>query len=125
MTLRTYPCAIFFLLLISSCATQKPVSFQNDIDPILNDKCLQCHKPPNGVGYVRTGMDMQSYDTLMKGTIFGTVIIPGDSKRSVLNKLTEGRAGELMRMPHGDAKKLTAEEIELLKSWVNQGALNN
>ena len=125
MTLRTYPCAIFFLLLISGCATQRPVSFQYDIDPILNDKCLQCHKPPNGVGYVRTGMDMQSYDTLMKGTIFGTVIIPGDSKRSVLNKLTEGRAGELMRMPHGDAKKLTAEEIELLKSWVNQGALNN
>ncbi len=125
MTLSTYTCAMLSLLLISGCATQRVVSFQNDIDPILNDKCLQCHKPPNGVGYVQTGLDMESYDSLMKGTIFGTVVIPGDSKRSVLNKLTEGRAGELMRMPHSDAKKLTAEEIELFSLWVNQGALNN
>jgi len=125
MILRIYPCAILSLFLISGCATQRVVSFQDDIDPILNEKCLQCHKPPDGVGYVRTGLDMETYDALMKGTIFGTVIIPGDSKRSVINKLTEGRAGELMRMPHGDATKLTKEEVELLKSWVNQGALNN
>ena len=125
MTLSTYTCAMLSLFLISGCATQRVVSFQNDIDPILNDKCLQCHKPPNGVGYVQTGLDMESYASLMKGTIFGTVVIPGDSKRSVLNKLTEGRAGELMRMPHSDAKKLTAEEIELFSLWVNQGALNN
>jgi uncharacterized membrane protein len=68
---------------------------------------------------------MESYDTLMQGTVFGEVIIPGDSKRSILNKLVEGRAGEMMRMPHGDTKKLTAEEIEYFKLWVNQGALNN
>lgn len=73
----------------------------------------------------RTGLDMETYDTLIKGTIFGTVVIPGDSKRSVINKLIEGRAGESMRMSHCDAKKLTAEEIELLKLWVNQGAVNN
>ena len=125
MTLRIYPCAMLSLFLISGCATQRVVSFQNDIDPILNEKCLQCHKPPDGVGYIRTGLDMETYDALMKGTIFGTVIIPGDSKRSVINKLTEGRAGELMRMPHGDAAKLTKEEVELLNLWVNQGALNN
>ncbi len=125
MTLRIYPCAMLSLYLISGCATQRVVSFQDDIDPILNEKCLQCHTPPDGAGYVQTGLDMETYDALMKGTIFGTVIIPGDSKRSVINKLTEGRAGELMRMPHGDAAKLTKEEVELLNLWVNQGALNN
>jgi uncharacterized membrane protein len=125
MALRIYPLVIFSLYFISGCATQRVVSFQNDIDPMLKDKCLQCHKPPNGDGYIQTGLSMESYETLMKGTIFGTVIISGDSKRSVINKLTEGRAGESMRMPHGDAKKLTAEEIELLRLWVNQGAVNN
>ena len=125
MTFRIYPCAILPLFLINGCASQQVVSFHNDIDPILNDKCLRCHKSPDGVGYVRTGLDMETYDTLMKGTIFGAVIIPGDSKRSVINKLTEGRAGESMRMPHGDAIKLTKEEVELLSLWVNQGALNN
>jgi uncharacterized membrane protein len=125
MALRIYPLVILLLYLISGCATQRVVSFQNDIDPILSDKCLQCHKPLNGIGYARTGLNMETYDTLMKGTIFGTVIIPGDSKRSVINKLTEGRAGKSMRMPHGVAEKLTAEEVESLSLWVNQGALNN
>ncbi len=125
MTLRIGQYAMISLFLFSGCATQRVVSFQNDIDPILTDKCLQCHVPPNGAGYVQTGLNMESYDTLMKGSMFGTVIIAGDSKRSVINKLAEGRAGELMRMPHGDAKKLAAEEVEFLKLWVNQGALNN
>jgi len=125
MSSRIYSCVMFSSFLISGCATQRVVSFKNDIDPILDDKCLRCHKPPDGSGYVRTGLDMETYDTLMKGTMFGTVIIPGDSKRSVINKLTEGRAGESMRMPHGDAIKLTKEEVKLLNLWVNQGALNN
>lgn len=120
-----YPPALLFILSASSCSTQQVISFQNDIDPILSEKCLRCHKPPDGIGYIRTGLDMETYDTLMKGTIFGTVIVPGDSKRSVINKLTEGRAGELMKMPHGDANKLTMDEIKLLQLWVNQGALNN
>ena len=125
MTIAFFPWFMLVLLLISGCATQREISFQGDINPILHDKCQRCHLPPNGIGYVRTGLNMQSYDTLMKGTMFGSVIIPGDSKRSVINKLIEGRAGEMMRMPHGDTNKLTTEEVEYLKLWVNQGALNN
>jgi uncharacterized membrane protein len=125
MPLRAALWIIVLLLLISSCATQREISFQSDIYPILHDRCQQCHLPPGGIGYVRTGLSLQSYDTLMQGTVFGKIIVPGDSQRSVINKLVEGRAGESMRMPHGEAKKLTADEIEELKLWVNQGALNN
>jgi len=111
--------------MIAGCVTQSAVSYQNDIAPILNGKCLRCHNQPDGMGYVQSGLNVESYEALMQGTMFGTVIIPGDSKRSVINKLIEGRAGELMRMPHGDAKKLTAEEVEQIKLWVDQGALDN
>ena len=116
---------VLSIFVLSGCATERVISFQSDIDPILYKKCQQCHLPPDGAGYVQTGLNMESYDTLMKGTVFGTVIIAGDSKRSVINKLVEGRAGEMMRMPHGDAKRLTAEEVEFFKLWVEQGALNN
>ena len=119
------PWPALFLLVLSGCATEPLVGFQSDISPLLQKKCQQCHVPPNGPGYIKTGLNMASYDTLMQGTLFGTVILPGDSKRSVLNKLAEGRAGSLESMPHGDARKLTAEEVKLLKLWVNQGALNN
>ena len=124
MNLLSYKLTILTLL-IAGCATQSVVSYQNDIAPIISEKCLRCHKVPDGMGYVQSGLNVESYETLMQGTMFGEVIIPGDSKRSVINKLIEGRAGESMRMPHGDAKKLTATEVEQIKRWVDQGALNN
>lgn len=71
------------------------------------------------------GLSMESYNSLMQGTIYGSVIIPGDSRRSILNKLVEGRAGDIMRMPHNRKDPLTEDEIQALRLWVNQGALNN
>lgn len=118
-------CAIVALCVLYGCASQPVVAYQRDIEPILQKKCQHCHLPPDGSGYLQTGLNMRSYDTLMQGTIFGDVVIPGDSKRSVLNKLVEGRAGELMRMPHGDARRLTQQEVEEIKLWVEQGALND
>jgi hypothetical protein len=38
--------------------------------------------------------------------------------------LVEGRAGPSMRMPHGRAP-LRTEGIEILRLWVEQGALDN
>ena len=113
------------VFILSGCATNQVIGYKGDIKPILKNKCNKCHLPPDGEGYLETGLNMESYDTLMTGNLYGKVIIPGDSKRSVLNKLVEGRAGEMMRMPHGDAKKLTAEEVKFFMLWVNQGALNN
>ena len=113
------------VFILSGCATNQVIGYKSDIKPILKNKCHKCHLPPDGEGYLETGLSMESYDTLMTGNLYGKVIIPGDSKRSVLNMLVEGRAGKMMRMPHGDAKKLTTEEVEFLMLWVNQGALNN
>ena len=121
----TFRLTMLTLMMTAGCATQSIVSYQNDIAPILNGKCLRCHTEPDGMGYVQSGLNVETYEALLQGTMFGTVIIPGDSKRSIINKLIEGRAGELMRMPHGDAKKLTAVEVEQIKLWVDQGALNN
>ena len=68
---------------------------------------------------------METYDSLMKGTNYGSVIVPGSSKKSVLNMLVEGRADATLRMPHNKAKPLTYEEIRILHLWVAQGAKNN
>lgn len=108
-----------------SCATDPVVGYRADIEPILRQKCMDCHMPPDGEGYVSTGLSLQSYDALMDGTMFGMIIIPGDSRRSVLNKLVEHRAGALEGMPPGSARQLTDEETELFKLWVDQGAVLN
>ncbi len=64
---------------------------------------------------------MESYESLMRGTIYGRVIVPGDSRHSVLNMVVEGRLSASMRAPH----PLTGEERAILRLWVDQGAKNN
>ena len=106
------------------CATQQ-VSYKDDIEPIINEKCLQCHLPPDGIGYQKTGLKMGSYEALMEGTIYGPVVMAGDSQRSILNMMAEGRAGKLRQMMHDKDIALSDEEIMQLKLWVDQGAQNN
>ena len=116
---------IMAVLLLAGCTGSQVISYQHDIYPVLQQKCQKCHLPPDGPGYIQTGLNMKSYETLMKGTVFGEVIIPGDSRRSVLNKLVEGRAGDMMRMPHGEEERLSERDVELFRLWVDQGAKNN
>lgn len=61
----------------------------------------------------------------MAGTIYGPVIVPGNSNRSILNMLVEGRADASMRMPHDGNESLSADEIRILSLWVQQGAPDN
>ncbi len=100
------------------------VSYTNDVKPILHDYCLSCHQP-GGKGYERSGLDMSTYQSLMKGTNYGAVIQPGDSFSSVLIQLVEGRAHPSIKMPYGLEGGLSKDKIGLLKTWVKQGAKNN
>ena len=116
---------VAMLLLVSGCVKEEPqVSFRRDVQPVLRSNCIECHTPPNGEGYLKTGLSMATYGDLMHGTIYGPVIVPGNSRHSILNMLVEGRADPSMRMPHG-RKTLGANEVEILRLWVEQGALDN
>ena len=112
------------IAILPACAT-KQISYQLDVTTILDDNCNGCHMVPDGYGYKATGLNMDSYDALMQGTIYGPIIIAGDSQRSIFNKLVEGRAGNLQQIKHGEKEGISEEEIEVLKIWVDQGALNN
>ena len=108
---------------ISGCS-QKQLSYSRDIRPILERNCLECHNP-NGTGFAASGLSMESYESLMKGTHFGPVINPGDALSSTLLLLVSGKADESIRMPHDNRKPLNHDEIEKLNTWVAQGAKNN
>jgi hypothetical protein len=109
------------VLMQAGCVTQPRISYQRDIVPIIENKCLACHVPPGGAGYRRVRLNMDSYRSIMEGSLYGPVIVPGDSKHSTLNMLVEGRIDTSIRAPH----PLTAEEIETFRLWVDQGAINN
>ena len=111
---------------LSGCGKkpEREVSFSKDIRPIIDANCIKCHAP-GGQGYQASGLTMQSYETLMKGTKFGPVIKAGDALSSTLMILIDGRADPSINMPHGDNEPLSGEQIKLFEQWINQGAKNN
>jgi hypothetical protein len=105
-------------------APVKEVSYKKDVTPILHDYCLSCHQP-GGKGYEKSGLDMRTYASLMKGTKFGSVIKPGDSFTSIFIMVVEGRVHPSIKMPYGMSGGLAKDKIEVLKKWVDQGAKDN
>jgi hypothetical protein len=96
-------------------APASSLSFSRDVYPIFEASCIKCH----GVEKVSRGLDLTSYEKTMTGSIKGPVVLPGDAENSLLVKLAvEGK------MPKQGAK-LSPQQIEVVRNWVNQGAPNN
>jgi hypothetical protein len=112
------------LLAATGCERTPTVSYSQDVVPILDKYCKSCHMPGQA-GYVVSGFELESYESLMAGTQFGPVVLPGDALTSVLVMLIEGRVDPALRMPHGDSTKPTDAEILTIRRWVEQGAKNN
>lgn len=86
------------------------VSFANDVMPIFEASCTTCHGDQR-----KGGLSVATYAELMAGN----VITAGDGQGSRLIQLIESG-----KMPaRGD--KLTAEQVQIISDWVNQGAEDN
>jgi hypothetical protein len=88
------------------------ISFTKEILPWMNQQCGNCHIRNN-----RGDFRMATFNELMKGSSAGVVIFPGDPRSSRLVEVIE--SGD---MPRGGGK-VSAENLEKLKSWIAQGAL--
>lgn len=114
-------------VLLAACGRNpapQAVSFTNDIRPIFEQHCLECHDT-GGAGAVASGLKLTTYQDAMKGTKFGPIIKAGDSASSTLVILVEGRADPSINMPHGGRPPLSKTQTQKLRQWIDEGALNN
>lgn len=109
------------MVLASSCS--KEVSFAKDVHPVLEKHCMECHVKGKK-GHQDSGLSMESYAELMKGTNFGPVIVKSDSISSTLSRLISHKADKSINMPH-HKQMIPAKEIEIINTWIDQGAKNN
>ena len=114
------------ILLLSSCgdSSTSQISFTKQVTPILTTHCLSCHTS-EGEGFKKSGLNMETYESLMKGTKFGPVIVPGNALSSSLVILIDGKADPAIKMPHGSLQMIPEQERETIKQWIQQGAKNN
>ena len=112
---------IMLVFLLAGC--EREISFSQNIMPILEAKCLSCHAEGEK-GFKASGLSVESYEQVMKGTRDGPVIEPGYSYFSTLQIVVEHRADPTSSMPQNTAK-LSSAEIQIIGEWIDQGAKNN
>jgi hypothetical protein len=94
------------------------VQFDRQILPILSENCFTCHGPDAKARKADLRLDLK--ETALRKT--EPVIVPGQSALSVLiDRVTSKDIDEKMP-PNGSGKKLTVDQVELLKKWIDQGA---
>jgi hypothetical protein len=97
-------------------AGNKPVSFINDVAPILKDNCFACHDSKKKKGK----LDMTTYESFRKGGSSDDPIEPGRPDESNIISLLTAPS---MRMPPKEAgPPLPSEKIEIIKRWIKEGA---
>lgn len=93
-----------------------PVLYEKDVEPIFASKCIVCHSGKE----IKGKLDLGSYETLVKGGQRGPSIIPGKGGESLLYKLMHREMKPYMP-PKGE-DPITAEELAIVKLWIDQGA---
>jgi nitrate/TMAO reductase-like tetraheme cytochrome c subunit len=86
-----------------------PLTYDATIGPLFKSRCGACHGE-DGI----QGLNLTTYQTAMKGSVNGPVIIPGNAAGSPLVQKQSGST------PHFG--QLTPEELTLVINWINAGA---
>ena len=118
--MRTAFMAVLLGLLVSltsasPCLADDPVEFNRDIRPLLADRCFQCHGPDEATREADLRLDQQA-------AAHERVIVPGKLDESELWRRISSQE-DYERMPPPDShKELSAEDRDLLRRWILQGA---
>ena len=95
-------------------AVPEKVTFNEDIRPILSDKCFACH------GFDKNAREAELRLDTAEGA--ASVIKPGDPDKSELfQHITAHDPDEIMPPPE-TIKKLTDADRNLIRKWIEQGA---
>ncbi|MDG2266877.1 MAG: hypothetical protein P8L91_07835 [Candidatus Marinimicrobia bacterium] len=112
MNIIKYSILVFLILPLYA-----QVDYNSDIQPIFNNKCISCHI--DGGTYFG-GLDLSSYSEVMEGGNSGNTIVPFDHENSLLWQYVN--SGYMPAYGSG-VDPLTADQINLIAQWIDEGAL--
>ena len=97
-----------------------PVRFNRDIRPILSDNCFACHGPDSAQRKADLRLDTAE-GLFGKEGADGTVVRGKPEESELFQRIISDRPSEMMPPPKSH-KKLTKEQKEILRRWIEQGA---
>ena len=109
----------------AAAAAVKSVTYAADMKPIFDGSCAKCHNSEKA----RAGLKFDSLEGVLQGSGKRKLVDPGKSADSRLVKIVESIAaaandkeGKTRALHKKGPKPFTAEQITLLKAWIDQGA---
>ena len=97
----------------SSAPAKDELSFEKDVQPLLEAKCGKCHNAQARKG----GLDLSTMAGLKRGGESGESVVNDSPAESLLWIMVDG--GD---MPPEDEPQLTGDEKNLIRSWLAAGA---
>ena len=98
-------------------AHQGSVDFFKDVQPLIESKCIECHRGPKAKG----GLRLDSLvDARKGGKSDGAAITPAKPEESALLARVSSKDSDEMMPPKGD--RLTAKDVAMLTTWIREGA---
>ncbi|HQU42627.1 MAG TPA: pre-peptidase C-terminal domain-containing protein [Pirellulales bacterium] len=104
------------IALAATAGADTPPDYNQHISPIFKQYCLGCHNAKDAEGK----LVLENYESRLKGGEGGAVLLPGKSDQSRLVLMLEGKIEPVM--PPEDNERPKAEEIALVRAWVDAGA---
>ncbi len=103
---------------LAADAPAQKITYQENVSGIFRSRCGSCHNPDKQKG----GLNLDNYGSAMQGGGSGKVIEPGDAEGSTLFLSVSHK--EEPKMPP-NSPKIPDAEIELIRKWIEGGALEN
>lgn len=95
-----------------------PVIYANIVHGILKNKCISCH----GEDKVKGGLRLDSMAAILEGGDEEECVVPGDIEGSYMITTILLPEDDDMHMPPKAKPQVTAEELSILKWWIEMGA---
>ena len=97
-------------------AATHAVDFAKEVQPLLAERCYGCHGPKKQ----ESGLRLDDKTAALKGGETGAAIVPGKGVESLLVQAIAQARDDIKMPKKGD--RLTAEQVGLLRAWIDQGA---
>ena len=96
------------LALLATCVSAQPISFNQNIRPILSGHCFTCHGPDTANRQANLRLDLPNG---ARG-----------HESEILRRIASSDDAERMPPSSSGKPRLTAHEIDLVRQWIAQGA---
>ena len=120
LRLALFCCCLLVTAQLSAARKDQAVRFDRDIRPILSDNCFQCHGPDEENLQAELRLDTQQQMFAKRDG--QPVVFAGNPQKSELWLRISSKDADHMMPPADSTKSLDADEIELIRRWIQQGA---